>query len=150
MKRMAIFAAGLLLWACAGAQTKEAPSEAAVSSLTTAAFKEKVHDYNANPDAWKYKGDKPCLVDFYADWCRPCKMLAPLIEELAEEYKGQILVYKVNVDNEKELSAAFGIQSIPSLLFVPQEGTPAMQAGMMSKEQLKGIIEQFLLGKEAK
>ncbi len=148
MKRICVFAAGLLLWACAGAQTQDAQREAAVSYLSTAAFKEKVHDYNANPDTWKYRGNKPCLVDFYADWCRPCKMLSPIIEELAEEYRGQILVYKVNVDNERELSAVFGIQSIPSLLFVPQEGTPAMQAGLMSKEQLKGIIDQFLLGKD--
>ena len=117
-----------------------------VQYLTTADFLLKVHDYHANPDVWKFKGDKPCLIDFYADWCRPCKMLAPVMEELAAEYAGQINVYKVNVDQEKELSAAFGIQSIPSLLFVPQDGQPAMQAGVLPKEQLDYYIRTFLLG----
>lgn len=120
-----------------------------VQYMTTSDFLAKVYDYHANPDVWIFKGDKPCLIDFYADWCRPCKMLAPVMEELAAEYASQINVYKVNVDQEKELSAAFGIQSIPSLLFVPKDGQPAMQAGVLPKEQLEYYIKTFLLGQSA-
>ncbi|MCM1041815.1 MAG: thioredoxin [Bacteroides sp.] len=119
-----------------------------VKYLSTADFLEKVHDYKQNPDTWKYKGKLPCLIDFYADWCRPCKMLAPVMEELAAQYEGQVIFYKVNVDVEKELSAAFGIQSIPSLLFVPAEGQPAMNAGVLPKEQLNAYIQSFILGKK--
>lgn len=122
--------------------------EGQVNVLSTDRFLETVHDYRANPDTWVYKGNVPCVIDFYADWCRPCKMLAPVLEEIAREYAGKVLFYKVNVDMEKELAAAFGIASIPSLLFVPMEGKPAMQAGMMSKDQLESAIDSFLLGKE--
>ncbi len=133
----------------AGEGLQEKNSVEHVQYMTTADFLAKVHDYHANPDVWKFKGDKPCLIDFYADWCRPCKMLAPVMEELAAEYVGLINVYKVNVDQEKELSAAFGIQSIPSLLFVPKDGQPAMQAGVLPKEQLEYYIKTFLLGQSA-
>ena len=133
----------------AGTASAESEKVSAVRQLTTADFLAKIHDYHAHPDVWKFKGDKPCLIDFYADWCRPCKMLAPVMEELAAQYAGQIDIYKVNVDAEKELSAAFGIQSIPSLLFVPKEGQPAMQAGVLPKEQLEYYIKTFLLGQQA-
>lgn len=125
-----------------------AQDQAHVKYLSTADFLEKVHDYKQNPDTWKYKGKLPCLIDFYADWCRPCKMLAPVMEELAAQYEGQVIFYKVNVDVEKELSAAFGIQSIPSLLFVPVDGQPAMNAGVLPKEQLNAYIQSFILGKK--
>lgn len=117
-----------------------------VRYLTTADFLEKVHDYKKNPDTWEYKGELPCLIDFYADWCRPCKMLSPVIEELAARYQGKVIFYKVNVDKEKELSAAFGIQSIPSLLFVPMQGQPAMNAGVLPKETLEAYVKSFILG----
>lgn len=123
-------------------------SSSPVKAMTTDLFLEKVHDYKTNPDVWIYKGDMPCVIDFYADWCGPCRMQAPILEELAKAYDGRILVYKVNVDKEKELSTAFGIRSIPSLLFVPMSGKPAMQAGMMSKEQLTYYVRTFLLGEK--
>jgi thioredoxin len=104
-----------------------------VEHLTTAAFKEKVFNYEVNKD-WKFEGDKPCLIDFYADWCGPCRMVAPLLEELSKEYDGKLNIYKVNTEEERELSAAFGIQSIPSLLFVPSQGQPQMAMGALPKE----------------
>lgn len=119
-----------------------------VIHLTKAEFLEKVYNFEKNPDAWKYEGDKPAIVDFYADWCGPCKMVAPVLEELAKEYAGQIVVYKINTDKERELSAAFGIRSIPSLLFIPMEGTPQMAQGAMPKAELKRAINEVLLGRK--
>ncbi len=113
------------------------------TKLTTADFKEKVFNYDANQE-WKYEGDLPCLIDFYADWCGPCKMIAPVLEELSEEYKGKMHVYKVDTEKEQELAGAFGIQSIPSLLFVPMEGQPQMAQGALPKAQLKGAIKDVL------
>ena len=117
--------------------------------LTKAEFLEKVYNFEKNPDTWKYEGDKPAIVDFYADWCGPCKMVAPVLEELAKEYAGQIVVYKINTDKERELSAAFGIRSIPSLLFIPMEGTPQMAQGAMPKAELKRAINEVLLGRKS-
>ncbi len=112
--------------------------------LNTADFKAKVFNYDVNKE-WKYEGNLPCIVDFYADWCGPCKRVAPILEELAGEYKGKILVYKVNTDNEPELSNAFGIRSIPSLLFIPVNGQPQMAQGALPKEQLEKAINDVLL-----
>ena len=89
---------------------------------------EKVFNYEENKE-WKFEGDKPCIIDFYADWCGPCKMVAPILEELSEEYKGKVDIYKVDTEVEQELSAAFGIRSIPSMLFVPQDEQPQMAQG---------------------
>jgi thioredoxin 1 len=86
---------------------------------------------------WKYKGQLPAIIDFYADWCGPCRMVAPLLEELSEEYSGKIIIYKVDTEAEEELSAVFRIQSIPSILFIPMEGTPMMQKGALPKNVLK-------------
>ena len=116
--------------------------------LTTAEFKKKVCDYKSNPKEWKYLGDKPAIVDFYADWCGPCKAIAPILEELAKEYEGQIYIYKVDTDAEPELAAAFGIKSIPSLLFIPKEGSPQMAMGAMPKANFKKIIDEILLAKK--
>jgi len=115
--------------------------------LTKAEFLEKVVNYETSPNEWKYLGDKPCLIDFYADWCGPCKAVAPILEELAKEYDGQIYIYKINTDQEQELAGAFGIRSIPSLLFVPMEGQPRMSMGAMPKDQLKKAIDEVLLVK---
>jgi thioredoxin len=115
--------------------------------LTKTEFLEKVVNYETNPTEWKYLGDKPCLIDFYADWCGPCKAVAPVLEELAKEYDGQIYIYKINTDQEQELAGAFGIRSIPSLLFVPMEGQPRMSMGAMPKDQLKQAIDEVLLVK---
>lgn len=94
---------------------------------------------------WKFLGDRPAIIDFYAPWCGPCKMLSPVLDELSEEYAGKIDIYKVNVDEEDELSAAFGIRSVPTLIFIPMEGTPQRSAGALPKPQLKEAIETVLL-----
>lgn len=131
------------------ANSMETTQNGQVVHLTKAEFLEKVYNFEKNPDAWKYEGDKPAIVDFYADWCGPCKMVAPVLEELAKEYAGQIVVYKINTDKERELSAAFGIRSIPSLLFIPMEGTPQMAQGAMPKAELKRAINEVLLGRKS-
>ena len=111
--------------------------------LTTEEFKTKVFNWEANSE-WKYEGDIPAIVDFYADWCGPCKMVAPILEELAEEYKGKVAIYKVDTDAEQELAMAFGIQSIPSILFIPMNEKPQMAAGALPKESLKQVIKDVL------
>lgn len=112
--------------------------------LTKQTFLDKVFNYEKNKD-WKFEGKLPCIIDFYADWCQPCKMVAPILEELSEEYKGKINIYKVNTEQEQELSAAFGIRSIPSMLFCPAEGQPQMAQGALPKESLVKVIEDVLM-----
>lgn len=114
-------------------------------ALNKAEFLRRVMDYETNSHEWKYLGDKPAIVDFYADWCGPCKMVAPILEELAEEYDGKIYIYKVNTGEEEELASVFGIRSIPSLLFIPMEGQPQMAQGAMPKSTFKQAIEDILL-----
>ncbi|MDF9828892.1 thioredoxin [Parabacteroides sp. PF5-6] len=115
--------------------------------LTKADFLSKVANYESNPTEWKYLGDKPAVIDFYASWCGPCKMIAPILEELAAEYGDDIYIYKIDTEKEQELAAAFGIRSIPTLLFVPMEGTPQMAQGAMPKSSLKEAIDKVLLNK---
>lgn len=112
--------------------------------LTTQDFKDKVFDYE-NEKAWRYKGTIPAIIDFYADWCGPCKMVAPVLEELAEQYKGDLIIYKVNTEKEIELSSAFGIQSIPTFLFIPVNGDPMLQPGAFPKKIFQRLIEERLL-----
>lgn len=112
--------------------------------LSTEKFKQDVFDYTQHKD-WKYQGDKPAIIDFYADWCGPCQMVAPVFEELSDEYKDDIIIYKVDTEVERELAGAFGIQSIPSILFIPMEGTPMMSRGAMPKHNLKKVIEEELM-----
>lgn len=112
-----------------------------VNVLTSESFKYLVFDYETNTQ-WNYKGNKPAIVDFYADWCRPCKMIAPIMEELAVDYKDKIIFYKINVDENPAVSRAFGIQSIPSVLFIPVKGQPQMAIGAMTKEGYKQAIKQ--------
>ena len=111
--------------------------------LTMDTFKEKVFNFEENKE-WKFEGEKPCLIDFYADWCGPCKMVAPVLEELSEEYDGKLDIYKVNTEEQKELSAVFGIQSIPSLLFVPKDGQPQMAMGALPKDTLEKAFKDVL------
>lgn len=113
--------------------------------LTKAEFVKKVADIDSSPTKWKYLGDKPCIIDFYADWCGPCKAIAPTLEELANDYDGKIIIYKVNTEKEQELSSAFGIRSIPSLLFCPMHGAPQMAQGALPKQVFKQAIEELLL-----
>jgi thioredoxin len=115
-----------------------------VVHLTAQDFKEKVFDYEKGSE-WKYKGDLPAIVDFYADWCQPCKMIAPILEELALDYAGKIVVYKVDTENEQELSSVFGIQSIPTLLFIPMEGKPQIAMGALPKQKFEIAIKDILL-----
>ncbi|MDR2811470.1 MAG: thioredoxin [Tannerellaceae bacterium] len=110
-------------------------------------FLTKVFNYEKNPDRWVYEGDKPCIIDFYADWCAPCKKISPILKDLAAVYKNDIIVYKVDVDMEAELAAAFGIQSIPTLLFIPKDGEPQISQGALPREALIEQIDTFLLGK---
>ncbi len=112
--------------------------------LTNEAFKKKVFNYEKNRE-WKYEGDLPCIIDFYAAWCGPCRKVAPILDELAVQYDKKIVIYKVDTDKEKELAAAFRISSIPALLFVPAKGQPQMAKGALSKEQFIKIIEAVLL-----
>lgn len=116
--------------------------------LTKTDFLKKVVDFENNSKEWKYLGDKPCLVDFYASWCGPCKALSPILDELAAEYGDQIYIYKINTEEEQELAAAFGIRSIPTLIFVPMQGEPTMAQGALPKSELKKAIDQILLGKQ--
>jgi len=112
--------------------------------LTAKDFKEKVFNYETGKE-WKYAGTLPAIVDFYADWCQPCKMVAPVLEELAHEYAGQIMIYKVNTEEEQELASFFGIQSIPTLLFIPREGQPQAAMGALPKQTFEKAIKDVLL-----
>jgi len=127
--------------------TKETNTEKVKTiHLTNAEFKRLVFNYELNKD-WKYEGSLPCIVDFYADWCGPCKRIAPILEELANEYDGKIIVYKVNTETERELAGAFAIQSIPALLFVPVTGQPQMAQGALPKESFVQAINEVLMVK---
>ena len=122
---------------------KEKPTTRVVH-ITKADFLKKVYDFEKNPDEWKYLGSQPAIVDFYADWCGPCRQLSPVLDELAKEYSGKLTIYKVNVDNERGLATFFGIRSIPTLLFIPMKGKPQRSLGALSKTELKGIIKDVL------
>ena len=115
-----------------------------VVHITKADFLKKVYDFEKNPEEWKYLGSQPAIVDFYADWCGPCRQLSPVLDELAKEYSGKLTIYKVNVDNERGLATFFGIRSIPTLLFIPMKGKPQRSLGALSKTELKGIIKDVL------
>lgn len=112
--------------------------------LNAQKFKDEVFDYSQEKD-WNYKGPKPAIIDFYADWCGPCQMVAPILEELSEEYKDDLIIYKIDTEKEQELAGAFGIQSIPSILFIPLEGQPMMQRGALPKNTLQKVIDEELL-----
>lgn len=111
--------------------------------LTKESFKEKIFDFEKEKE-WKYRGERPCIIDFYADWCGPCKMVAPILEELSKEYEGKVDIYKVDTETEQELSAIFGISSIPSILFVPLDDKPRMSAGALPRESFIELIDDIL------
>lgn len=112
--------------------------------LTAEDFKKNIFDYTTEQE-WKYKGALPAIIDFYADWCGPCKMVAPILEELGKEYEGKLIIYKVDTEAEQELSGVFGIRSIPTFLFIPMEGQPMLQPGAFPKSTFKQVIEEELL-----
>jgi len=118
--------------------------EGKVIYLNTENFRKLVWDYKANPDTFIYRGTTPAIIDFYADWCRPCKMVAPIMDELATEYKGKLTIYKVNTDLERELSATFAIRSIPAILYIPMQGKPQMSVGAQQKPSYVQMINDFL------
>lgn len=121
------------------------PGEGKANYLTTAEFKKKIMDYEKHPEEWVFEGDRPVIIDFYATWCRPCKMTAPVVEELAKEYQGKIDFYKVDIEKEQELTETFGIQSVPTFLFIPTKGNPTAQMGAMQKEDFEEIIKSVIL-----
>lgn len=161
----AVFTAFFIISACAGntknnEQAVDSSTENEISqtnnsktnnkmaktiNLTRAEFLEKVANIEANPQQWEYLGDKPCIIDFYADWCGPCKMIAPILEELAQEYADDIYIYKVDTEVEQQLAAEFAIRSIPTMLFVPMKDQPQMAQGALPKDALKQAINDVLL-----
>ncbi len=137
---------GILLIICAlGLSIVAFSQENNVVVLNKADFLAKVFNYEKNPDKWVYEGKKPCIVDFYADWCGPCKKVAPILAELATKYKNQIIVYKVDTDKERALAQAFGISSIPTLFFIPAKGNPQVIRGALSRDDLEKVINQLLI-----
>lgn len=116
----------------------------ATIKLTTQDFKDKIFDYTKSNE-WSFSGELPAIIDFYADWCQPCKMVAPILEELSDEYAGKINIYKVDTEKEQELSSVFGIRSIPSILFIPKDGQPMMQPGALPKDTFVQVIEDELI-----
>lgn len=155
MKKIFPFLLILFVTASCGTNKQNIESESSNASketkqiytihLTKAEFLKKVVNYELNSKEWKYLGDKPAIVDFYASWCGPCKVVGPILEELAAEYKNEIYIYKVDTDKETELSAAFGITSIPTMLFIPMGENPQVVQGALPKAELKSIINKTLL-----
>jgi thioredoxin len=115
--------------------------------LTKETFKQKIWDYEKNPQQWVYEGTEPAIIDFYADWCKPCKMVAPILEEISKDYAGQVKVYKIDTEDEKELAAVFQVRSIPTFLYIPASGQPQMDKGFKDKATFEKIISEVLLTK---
>lgn len=152
LKSLWLVSVVLLLVSCSMSAKSDKNGEAATTSkgeviaLNKAEFLQKVFNFEKNPNNWVFEGDKPCIIDFYADWCGPCKKVAPILKDLAGVYKDKIVIYKVNVDEQKELAAAFGVQSIPTFLFVPKNGKPQIAQGALPREEFVNQIDNFLLG----
>lgn len=135
--------AGIAVPAAGRAETKNSETMKA-TELTEPEFRTAIFDYTKSNE-WKYAGDRPAVIDFYATWCGPCKMMAPVMETLAAEYEGRVRVYKVDVDKERRLAALFGVRSIPTFLFIPMEGKPQHASGAMGIDQMRKIIDSTLL-----
>ncbi|MFW6246079.1 MAG: thioredoxin family protein [Tangfeifania sp.] len=130
--------------------SQSSDSEGGSVKLTKSKFIDDVWDYENSPEEWKFKGDKPALIDFYADWCGPCKIASPILEEISNEYAGQITVYKVDTEVERELASVFGVRSIPAFLYIPENGKPVMMSGIArtkedTKKMFKDNIDKYLL-----
>lgn len=135
----------LLTVSCA--QKPQDKADEPVIQMNKQMFLEKVFDYTTGATEWKYAGNKPCIIDFYATWCGPCRMIAPTLKELAAKYKDSIVVYKVDTDQEKELASAMGIRSLPTIVFIPQSGQPQIMVGAADKETFERGIQEVLLKK---
>jgi thioredoxin len=127
-----------------GSAKPDKTGNTAVIQLTNEDFKKMVFNYEVNKE-WKYEGTQPAIIDFYADWCAPCRQLAPLLEEVAKEYNGKIIVYKVDTEKERELAQNMNISGLPTLLFIPAQGKPQMSMGLLPKETLVKAINEVLL-----
>ncbi len=137
-----------VLCACAGnKQSENEDKKGEVIQMNKAMFIKDVFDYTANTDTWQYKGNKPAIIDFYADWCGPCRQTAPIMKELAKQYSNEIVIYKVDVDKEKELAALFNASSIPLFVFIPMKGEPQLFRGAADKATYEKVIQDFLLKK---
>ena len=143
--RKTILIAMVILATAFTANAQDKKDESKVKQLTYKEFLKKVWNMENNPNTFIYKGKLPAVIDFYADWCGPCRRVAPIMEKLAEEYDGKLLVYKVNVDQEKDLAAAFQVKSIPMVLFIPLEGQPMTQVGALPEEGYRKVIEEQLI-----
>lgn len=144
---MAIFAVLLgvgSLSAKNGAETKTQQTTKA-TEINNAAFRSLIFDYKENAEVWKFKGQRPAIIDFYASWCGPCKRMAPIMDTMAQEFQGKVDVYKVNIDKERELAALFQIRSIPTFLFIPKSGKPQLVNGAMTMEEMRKLINDTLL-----
>ena len=146
MKKSILIAMAVMVFGLT-VNAQEEKKESKVQHLTYKEFLKKVWDFEKSPNTFVYNGKLPAIVDFYADWCGPCRRVAPIMEKLAEEYDGKLLIYKVNTQNETGLANAFQIRSIPTVLFIPMEGQPMMQVGALPEEGYRQVIEQQLLDK---
>ena len=145
MKKSILIAIAILAFGFTANAQEQKKEESKVKQLTYNEFLKKVWNFESNPNTFIYKGNLPAVIDFYADWCGPCRRVAPIMEKLATEYDGQLLIYKVNVDQEKELANAFQVKSIPMVLFSPLEGQPSMQVGAMQEEGYRQVIQERLI-----
>ncbi len=145
MKKITTIIIGLTLCFNLSVFSQESNETAKPIDLTKHTFKEKVYNYEANPDAWLYIGDKPAIIDFHANWCLPCRKTSPILKELAAEYGDEIYIYKINVDDEPELAHMFGAKSIPMFLFIPMDEVPQVGVGALPKKSFKEVIDNFLL-----
>lgn len=144
MKKTILIAMAIIAF-CVSANAQETKQEPKVKHLTYKEFLKNVWDFEKDPNTFVYKGKLPAIIDFYADWCGPCRRVAPIMEKLAYEYDGKLLVYKVNVDQEKALASTFQVRSIPTVLFIPMKGQPIMQVGAMQEEGYRQVIEEQLI-----
>lgn len=144
MKKSILFAL-ILVIAGINVNAQNKKTNGKVTHLTYSEFTKKIWDFEKNPTTFKYEGDLPAIVDFYASWCGPCRRMSPILDKVAQEYNGKLVVYKINVDEERQLASVFKVQSIPMLLFIPMEGEPMQQIGAMDEDGLKKIIKNHLL-----
>jgi thioredoxin len=135
---------------CAQSKKEEKKEEASVIQMDKQMFLDKVFNYTTGATEWKYQGDKPAVIDFYATWCRPCKMLAPELKALQKEYNGKLVIYKIDVDKEPQLARFFGVKAMPTLFFIPMQGKATYAQGYMTQDQLKAIVDQYFFNNNKK